>query len=252
MRETTKELYHHGILGMKWGIRRYQNKDGSLTPAGKKRAAKMKDDYTKLTGKRLIRKPTKKAEPEKEDIRNKKLKDLTDAELNERINRLQKEKQLVGLETDLSGKGSKFVRSVGKDVVAPAAINAGKQLLTDLLLKVGKEKLGLNPQTTKDALDDLRKEVDTLELKKRKSVAEDYFNKREEKKKNAESNKQKESKKDEPERVDAEFMGESTTKKSDKSTNREADIISEATIIREETGRSVADEYRYLRLPGPK
>jgi len=31
------ELYHHGILGMHWGIRRYQNKDGSLTAAGKKR-----------------------------------------------------------------------------------------------------------------------------------------------------------------------------------------------------------------------
>lgn len=31
------ELYHHGILGMRWGIRRYQNKDGSLTPDGKKR-----------------------------------------------------------------------------------------------------------------------------------------------------------------------------------------------------------------------
>lgn len=31
------ELYHHGIRGMKWGVRRYQNKDGSLTPAGKKR-----------------------------------------------------------------------------------------------------------------------------------------------------------------------------------------------------------------------
>lgn len=32
-----QELYHHGIKGMKWGRRRYQNKDGSLTPAGEKR-----------------------------------------------------------------------------------------------------------------------------------------------------------------------------------------------------------------------
>lgn len=33
------ELYHYGTKGMKWGVRRYQNKDGSLTAAGKKRAA---------------------------------------------------------------------------------------------------------------------------------------------------------------------------------------------------------------------
>ena len=37
-------LCHHGIKGMKWGIRRYQNKDGSLTPAGKKRAYRMASD----------------------------------------------------------------------------------------------------------------------------------------------------------------------------------------------------------------
>lgn len=34
------ELYHHGVKGQKWGVRRYQNSDGSLTPLGKKRYAK--------------------------------------------------------------------------------------------------------------------------------------------------------------------------------------------------------------------
>ena len=33
----SKELYHHGIKGQKWGVRRFQKKDGSLTPAGKER-----------------------------------------------------------------------------------------------------------------------------------------------------------------------------------------------------------------------
>lgn len=42
------ELQHFGVKGMKWGVRRYENKDGSLTPAGRKR---YNDDGTKKTHK---------------------------------------------------------------------------------------------------------------------------------------------------------------------------------------------------------
>lgn len=41
----SSELYHYGIMGQKWGIRRYQNEDGSLTPEGKKRYGKLVKYY---------------------------------------------------------------------------------------------------------------------------------------------------------------------------------------------------------------
>ena len=37
-------LYHHGILGQKWGVRRFQNEDGSLTPQGKRRYSRIIKD----------------------------------------------------------------------------------------------------------------------------------------------------------------------------------------------------------------
>lgn len=49
---TNNELYHHGVKGMKWGIRRYQNEDGSLTAEGEKRYYKEDGSLSRI-GKKI-------------------------------------------------------------------------------------------------------------------------------------------------------------------------------------------------------
>lgn len=84
--EKSNQLYHHGIKGQKWGVRRFQKKDGSLTTAGKKRRREA-DDFE--------------AEA----------KNMSDQELRTKINRMNLEKRY----TDLSRKqGSKALDVVSK------------------------------------------------------------------------------------------------------------------------------------------
>lgn len=62
------ELYltHHGVKGMKWGVRRYRNEDGTLTEAGKKRYSSMSDDKLQKT----LYKQVKQARTEQSDWSN--------------------------------------------------------------------------------------------------------------------------------------------------------------------------------------
>lgn len=102
------ELYHHGILGMKWGIRRFQNKDGSLTAAGKKRAQQdteeVNEDYKKAHTSKNIKK-----------MSNQELKDVN--------KRLQMENEYSKLTNKNNTAGKKFVSGV---LLTAATTIAGK------------------------------------------------------------------------------------------------------------------------------
>lgn len=240
------ELYHHGVKGQRWGVRRYQNADGSLTPAGKKRALKMQNDYTNFSNDKRYRDKDgnltysgrKKALKMKEQYseltggkslrkfslssgdksKAKSFRDMSDSELKDKTNRLIAEKNYLEAKKNLDSLTPKQV-SKGKAIVKEFGPTIAKTLWNDIGKKYVEQKLGLN-DSGKSASQKLKQKAEDMENRKKIANAEDFFKKREEKQA-AEKNKQKSSensseyskKKTETETYSGTVEGEGTSSK---------------------------------------
>ena len=171
--KSSDTLQHYGVLGMKWGIRRYQNKDGSLTPAGKKKAAKLKERYTQLTGKRMRRNPVKSTTSTKTSSKSKRktVSEMSDAELKARIDRLTLERRFNELSPKQVSRGAEFKKTLSNTAIGIIR-NNGQKVIGDYLEKKVRASLGMN---TEDPTKELKKEAETLNLKRQIAMSKAYL-----------------------------------------------------------------------------
>ena len=153
------ELYHHGIRGMKWGIRRFQNKDGSLKPAGKKRYDK---EVAKLKA-------------EKKKLRN----EISVQKKADKLKQLEKERDVLKAQSKNFKKNSKTTTQ--EDKQAETIEQKRERLLKSTDAKELYENRAL---LTKNELDERINRIDTEAKLKSKIVVEkrktglDKFNER--------------------------------------------------------------------------
>ena len=138
-------LEHHGIKGMRWGVRRYQNEDGSLTDKGRKRYG-YNLDLTDKSKKNIANIRLGEARRRFDTAKMKNSSYERQAELRGRVRSAKRaKKNATSYEkgAKLAAKGQTIRGNTGKAYLAAGAAILGSQLMTDHL---NKRLKGLNSQ----------------------------------------------------------------------------------------------------------
>lgn len=197
MYDSNTYLAHHGIKGQKWGVRRYQNSDGTLTDEGRRRLG-YGEPKKSLRQKLAERKQAKEKTPEEEKAEREALKEylrkhpkklpkynheLTQEEANEIINNIQFDRRLKDIKKQEFDRGIDKIRTVTNTMQTVGnLINAGKSVynsyveINNALVDTGvisskrMTKVGEKPEDAKK-----KAHADALDTYLRNHTAEDFY-----------------------------------------------------------------------------
>lgn len=131
-------LEHHGILGMKWGVRKYQNKDGTLTEKGKKQKAKQAKKADKKKAKEVKKRGSDDHATAKA-LKKKKIKELSNDELNTLLKRQELERRYA----DLNPSTQKYGQKVVTDILKESGKELAKEAVKTGVKKGAKKAVGM-------------------------------------------------------------------------------------------------------------
>ena len=119
------ELYHHGVKGMKWGVRK--------TPVRSSNGATRKRKSNTLSLFKKKKTTRKVSSANSSPAQTKSIKDMSDDELQKNIERVQLEQQYQELDPKSVSRGKRIAKRVMDDVIVPAAVDIGKQAVKSIM-----------------------------------------------------------------------------------------------------------------------